>query len=296
MEMIDVVLQSAKDGTAQVSLINQLGIAQKMEGGVDVDSTHPVEVLTQEEKNSLKTDENPLDGFRDCLALVNAIDTKCDVLGEANRKRVLREYLDSRATSMGTTTKECQQVLSFLEQYHDIFSLTESEREETDLVEMTIETGDATPKKQAARRLPFAVRKEVARQLENMQEQKLFGLMNAPAVFQRLMQQVISNLNPVEGPNFVSVYIDNLLVYSRTLEEHLDHLSKVMERLREMNLKLKPSKFHFVRQSVEFLGHILMPKGLQPNPKVAAVQKIPVSQNVSKVCQFLGLNFSNSLD
>ena len=85
---------------------------------MNVGSAQPVEVLTQEEKYSLKTDENPLDGFRDCLALVNAIDTKCNMLGEANRKRILREYLDSGATSMGTTTEECQQVLSFLEQYH----------------------------------------------------------------------------------------------------------------------------------------------------------------------------------
>ena len=71
-----------------------------------------------------------------------------------------------------------------------------------------------------------------------------FGLMNAPAVFQQLMQQVISSVNV---PNFVSVYINDLLVYSQTLEEHLVHLSKVMDKLREVNLKLKPSKCHFVR-------------------------------------------------
>ena len=77
----------------------------------------------------------------------------------------------------------------------------------------------------------------------------LFGLMNAPAIFQRLMQ-VISNMNPMEGPNFVNVYIDDLLVYSQTLEEHLVHLNKVMDKLREVSLiKLRPSKCHFVRQS-----------------------------------------------
>ena len=69
-----------------------------------------------------------------------------------------------------------------------------------------------------------------------------FGLMNASAVFQWLMQQVISSVNPMEGPNFVSVYIDDLLVYSQTLEKHLVHLSKVMDKLREV----KPSKCHFV--------------------------------------------------
>ena len=117
-----------------------------------------------------------------------------------------------------------------------------------------------------------------------------FGLMNAPAVFQRLMQQVISSVNPMEGPNFVSVYIDDLLVYSQTLEEHLVHLGKVMDKLREVNLKLKPSKCHFIRQSVEFLGHLLTPNGLQPNPKqAAAVQEFPVPQNVSELHRFLGL-------
>jgi len=63
-----------------------------------------------------------------------------------------------------------------------------------------------------------------------------------------------------------------------------------MERLREVNLKLKLSKCHFVRKSVEFLGHILTPKGLQPNPsKVTAVERFPAPCNVSELCQFLGL-------
>jgi len=51
-----------------------------------------------------------------------------------------------------------------------------------------------------------------------------FGLTNAPAVFQRLMQQVISGVNPADGPDFVCVYIDDLLVFSCSLKEHLRHL------------------------------------------------------------------------
>ena len=117
-----------------------------------------------------------------------------------------------------------------------------------------------------------------------------FGLTNAPAVFQRLMEQVINGLNPLEGPNFVTVYIDDLLVYSRTWKEHLHHLARVMDRLRDVNLKLKLTKCHFVRQSVEFLGHVLTPQGLQPNPRqVAAVKGFPVPQNISELRQFLGL-------
>ena len=94
----------------------------------------------------------------------------------------------------------------------------------------------------------------------------------------------------MKGPSFVSVYIDDLLVYSKTLEEHLNHLSKVMNRLREVNLKLQTAKCYFCKQTVEFLGHVLTPRGLLPNPKrVTAVQNFPVPCNVTELRQFLGL-------
>ena len=117
-----------------------------------------------------------------------------------------------------------------------------------------------------------------------------FGLTNAPAVFQRLMNQVLCGLNPEEGPGFVDVYIDDILVFSRTMEEHVDHLRRVLTRLRQANLKLKPLKCHFLRHSIEYLGHVITRKGLQPNPKqVAVVKEFPVPANVSQVRQFLGL-------
>ena len=117
-----------------------------------------------------------------------------------------------------------------------------------------------------------------------------FGLTNAPAVFQRLMHQVISTLNLMEGPSFVSVYIDDLLVYSRTLDDHLRHLSRVMDRLREVNLKLQPAKCYFCWQTVEFLGHVLTPQSLLPNPKhVMVVQDFPTPCNVTELRQFLGV-------
>ena len=78
-----------------------------------------------------------------------------------------------------------------------------------------------------------------------------FGLTNASAVFQRLMQQVLQGLNPTEGPSFVSVYIDDVLIFSRSLEEHLRHIGQVLDRLQAAGLKLKPSKYHFVCQQVE---------------------------------------------
>ena len=59
-----------------------------------------------------------------------------------------------------------------------------------------------------------------------------FGLCNAPAVFQRLMQRVLMGLNPAEGPDFVSVYLDDVLIFSRILADHLQHLHAVVDRLR----------------------------------------------------------------
>ena len=118
-----------------------------------------------------------------------------------------------------------------------------------------------------------------------------FGLTNAPAVFQRLMQRVLDGLNPGDGPEFVEVYIDDILVFSCTMTEHVNHLCQVLERLRGAQLRLKPVKCHFLRQSIEYLGHVITPDGLKPSSKqVAAVHEFPVPENVTQVRQFLGLS------
>ena len=104
------------------------------------------------------------------------------------------------------------------------------------------------------------------------------------------MQKVLGGLNPDEDPDSVAVYIDDVLVFSRTMEKHLDHLQQVLERVKKAGLKLKPSKCHFLRQSVEYLGHIITPQGLKPNPRqVSAVQDFPTPGSVTQVRQFLGL-------
>ena len=99
-----------------------------------------------------------------------------------------------------------------------------------------------------------------------------FGLTNAPSIFQRL------GINPLKGPSFVTVYINDLLIYSRSWQEHMDHLSRVMARLREVNHRTKFSECH-----------VLTPKGLQNPGKVIAVQAFPAPCNISELCQFLGL-------
>ena len=96
-------------------------------------------------------------------------------------------------------------------------------------------------------------------------------------------------LNPEEDPEFVSVHIDDIF-FSETLEQHINHLRSVLERLREANLKVKPQKCLFVRDKVLYLGHVVTPQGLKPNPShLQALKEFPEPQSVSQVRQFLGL-------
>ena len=66
----------------------------------------------------------------------------------------------------------------------------------------------------------------------------------------------------MDGPDHVAVYLDDVLVFSETLQDHLAHLRQVLERITEAGLKLKPAKCHFVRQEVDYLGRIITPRGI----------------------------------
>ena len=84
-----------------------------------------------------------------------------------------------------------------------------------------------------------------------------------PSVFQGLMQQVLMELNPESGPAFVSVYTDDVLVFSKMVTKHLKHLEVVLSRLAEVGLKLKPAKCRFICQEVGFLGHVISLLGIE---------------------------------
>ena len=104
------------------------------------------------------------------------------------------------------------------------------------------------------------------------------------------MQQVVADLNPVGGPDFVSAYIDDVLVFSRTLQEHLSHLEMVIARLVKFHLKLKPSKCQFIRQEVSYLGHVITPYGLKTSDQhIRAVREFATPGDVQGVRRFLGL-------
>ena len=113
-----------------------------------------------------------------------------------------------------------------------------------------------------------------------------FGLVNAPATFQRLMEVVLARL----ARTTCVVYLDNILVFGRNLSEHNANLKTVFERLREAGLRLKPTKCHLARQRVEFLGHVVSAAGVQTDPgKLKAVERYPVPTDVKTLLSFLGL-------
>lgn len=113
-----------------------------------------------------------------------------------------------------------------------------------------------------------------------------FGLCNAPATFQRLMQVVLAGIEW----KFCFVYIDDILVCSETFDEHLEHLGIVLERLRRANLTLKPKKCQFLQKVVSYLGHIISQDGVSPDSeKIAKVRDFPVPADTTSVRQFLGL-------
>ena len=113
-----------------------------------------------------------------------------------------------------------------------------------------------------------------------------FGLTNAPAIFMNLMNLV---LMPYLD-KFVVVFIDDILIYSRSIEEHAEHLRIVLQTLREKQLYAKFKKCEFWLEEVSFLGHIISRKGIAVDPaKVDAVLAWKSPTNVTEIRSFLGL-------
>ena len=113
-----------------------------------------------------------------------------------------------------------------------------------------------------------------------------FGLRNAPSTFQQVTSTVLKDLL---GKCAV-VYADDILVFSPDLKTHMQDLQKVFDRLTQAGLTLKPSKCHIAVQEVRYLGHIISPTGILPNPaKVQLIKQYPRPRNVKEVRRFLGM-------
>ena len=111
-----------------------------------------------------------------------------------------------------------------------------------------------------------------------------FGLAQAPAYFQRLVNEVLSGLT------FAFGYLDDILIFSPDMETHLKHLRVLFERLRNADLKLKEVKCNFLKKHIQYLGHIISGEGIAPVPeKLESIQKMLPPRNPKEVKQFLGL-------
>ena len=369
----------------EIVITNPTGLTQQLEAGVNLGHASEVEVVPHASLSAEMDDTGKIthgggnNKETDYLASVLTVKT----LDADSRKEKLGKLFTEEGAALKWQDKD--KLLQFLLKNHQVFALDEAERGETNLVQMTIDTGEAQPKQVPPRRTPLAARHEIATQLKRMQDQGViqpscspwaspvvlvrkkdgtmrfcidyrqlnkvtkpdvyplprisdlldqlgkaqffstldlaagywqvqmhpdsqqktafttnhglfefrvmpFGLRNAPAVFQRLMQQILTGLNPLDGPDFVSVYLDDILVFSTSLEDHLNHLGQVLNRLSEVGLKLKPSKCHFVTQQVEYLGHLITPQGIKPNPeRERAVKDFPVPTSLKGVRAFIGL-------
>ena len=113
-----------------------------------------------------------------------------------------------------------------------------------------------------------------------------FGLCNAPAIFQYLMNQIYKGI----AYKYVVVYLDDTNIFSKTFEDHIQHLREVFTRIKKAGLKLNLEKCTFWMKWLPFLGHIIEAKGISPDPeKIIAVQNIWPPKNVTQLCSFLGL-------
>ena len=113
-----------------------------------------------------------------------------------------------------------------------------------------------------------------------------FGLRNAPATFQRVMNKVLEGL----VDRICVVYLDDILVYSKDLAEHERHVSQILERLRKYGLVANLKKCRFGLSEVEYCGHLVSGQGIRPDPaKLSAIESWPVPKNLSQLRSFLGL-------
>ena len=113
-----------------------------------------------------------------------------------------------------------------------------------------------------------------------------FGFTNAPATFQHLMENCLGDLHL----NWCIIYLDDIIIYSETPEEHVKRLEAVFKKLSRAGLKLKLSKCELLNSEITYLGHIVSYEGIATDPKkIKAIQLWPRPETVTQVCKFTGL-------
>lgn len=113
-----------------------------------------------------------------------------------------------------------------------------------------------------------------------------FGLKNAPSTFQRVMDNILLGIQNER----CLVYMDDIIIYSPTIHEHISRLTEVFKRLRKANLKIQPDKCEFLRKEVAYLGHLITQDGVKPNPsKIDCIRNFPEPKTQKEIKSFLGL-------
>ncbi|CAD7002024.1 unnamed protein product [Ceratitis capitata] len=113
-----------------------------------------------------------------------------------------------------------------------------------------------------------------------------FGLKTSPATFQRLMNNLLQDyINKI-----CLVYLDDIIIFSTYLQEHMNSLRLIFARLQETNLKIQLDKSEFLKKETEFLEHIITTEGVKPNPKkIECVVNFSIPKTAKQIKQFLGL-------
>ena len=113
----------------------------------------------------------------------------------------------------------------------------------------------------------------------------LFGLATAVSTFQYLMSKVLTGVN-----NFAFMYLDDVLIFSQSYKDHLQHLHTVFQKFKEVGFKIKLSKCQFFKMHLHYLGHRISANGLEPLlEKLKAIKNLAPAKNVDEACQILGL-------
>ncbi len=113
-----------------------------------------------------------------------------------------------------------------------------------------------------------------------------FRLKGALATFQHLMTKVLG----LYLYDFVMVYLDDIIIFSQTIDEHFQHMRKVLEALRQAGLKLKLEKCEFAKKQLKYLDFIVGEFGIKPDPeKVRAIVDQPASTNQTQIRSFFGM-------
>eukprot|EP00731_Ephydatia_muelleri_P003687 Em0001g3687a len=204
-----------------------------------------------------------------------------DEKGQKNsqRRQALEDAIDqlvSAAKNISDSDK--RKLRDLLSHFGDVISTGDRDLGKTSMVFHTIDTGNSVPVRQAARRLPYSQRNEIWLVDTGRFRVMPFGLSNAPATFQRLMEHVLSGLHW----SICLVYLDDIIVFGKSVEEHLDQLREVLNRLQNAGLKIKPSKCHLMQTRVRYLGHIVSSKGIETDPEKVQVAEGSSSPSVQR--------------